>query len=144
MKNNYASVVNAIGLIALLLGVFLTFGAIKADLDSFNANKDNIDAQHLQFTEMMQVIKDYKSGIGDEELLSEDLAYLITLPDSTLASYSVEFEKEYSDVLTGLKSQMWNDIFTSSGKQISLILLGIALIFVAKALNGLRTYTTND
>ncbi len=137
-SNSYSNVVNSIGLIALLLGVFLTFTSIKADVDSYNFEKDSYDNQYEQSKEMIQQTLNYKQGIGTEELSAEDLMYLESLSDSTIASYSVELETEYEKGLTDLKSGMWNNIVTSSGKQVSLILLGIALIFVAKGLKNLE------
>lgn len=143
-KNNYASVVNSIGLISLLLGVFLTFTAVKTNMDSYEMSKDSFAVQYEQSKEMIQKTIDYKNGIGIEELAPEDLMYLETLNDSTIASYSIELESEYQVGLTDLKSQMWNDIVDSAGKQIALILLGIALIFVAKGLNSLIIFTESD
>lgn len=143
-SNNYASVVNSIGLISLLLGVFLTFTNVKVDVDSFNVGKESFNNQYEQSKEMIQKTVDYKNGVGTEELAAEDLMYLQTLTDSTIASYSESLESEYQEGLKGLKSQLWNDIATSSGKQVALILLGIALIFVAKGLNSLRVFPTED
>lgn len=143
-RNNYASVVNSIGLISLLLGVFLTFTSVKTDLDSFNANKESFNAQYDQSKEMIQKTMDYKNGIGIEELSPEDVVYLQALNDSTIASYREGLETEYQTGLTNLKSQMWDDIVTSSGKQVALILLGIALIFVAKGLNDLSNFSPQD
>ncbi len=143
-RNNYASVVNSIGLLSLLLGVFLTFTSVKTDLDSFNTSKESFNVQYDQSKEMIQKTIDYKNGIGTEELNAEDLVYLQSLSDSTIASYSEGLESEYQSGLADLKTQMWDDIATSSGKQIALILLGIALIFVAKGLNSLSTFPTED
>lgn len=135
-SNNYSSIINTIGLISLLLGVFLTFTSVKVDLDTFSANKDSFKVQYEQSKEMIQQTIDYKNGIGTEELNPEDMMYLQTLSDSTIASYSETLESEYQTGLEGLKGQMWSDIANSSGKQIALILLGLALIFVAKGLSN--------
>ncbi len=138
-SKSYSNVVNSIGLLALLLGVFLTFTSIKTDLDSYNMEKDSYNSQYQQSKDMIQQTLDYKNGIGTEDLSPEDLMYLESLSDSTIASYSIELESEYEKGLTDLKSGMWDNIVTSSGKQVSLILLGIALIFVAKGLKNLET-----
>ncbi len=138
-RNTYSNVVNSIGLIALLLGVFLTFTSIKGDVDAYNLEKASYKNQYEQSKEMIQQTLNYKQGIGTEELSAEDLMYLESLSDSTIASYSVELETEYEKGLTELKSTMWDNIVTSSGKQISLILLGLALIFVAKGLKNLES-----
>lgn len=135
-RNNYASVVNSIGLISLLLGVFLTFTAVKANFDNFNTNKMSFKSEYEQSKVMIQQTIDYKNGIGTEDLAAEDLMYLETLTDSTIALYSESLEDEYQAGLEGLKGQMWNDVASSAGKQVSLILLGIALIFVAKGLSS--------
>jgi hypothetical protein len=138
-RNTYSNVVNSIGLIALLLGVFLTFTSIKGDVDAYNLEKASYKNQYEQSKEMIQQTLNYKQGIGTEELSAEDLMYLESLSDSTIASYSIELETEYEKGLTELKSTMWDNIVTSSGKQISLILLGLALIFVAKGLKNLES-----
>jgi len=143
-RNNYASVVNSIGLISLLLGVFLTFTSVKTDFDSFNTNKESFNVQYEQSKEMIQKTMDYKNGIGTEELSTEDMMYLQSLSDSTIAAYSDDLETEYQAGLTNLKSEMWDDIATSSGKQVALILLGIALIFVAKGLNSASVFSSED
>ena len=137
-RKNYSSVVNSIGLISLLLGVFLTFTAVKTDVDSYSVEKESFTDQYEQSSEMIQRTIDYKNGIGTEELTAEDLSYLQTLSDSTIASYGIELEAEYQKGLADLKTQMWDDIASSSGKQVSLILLGIALIFIAKGLGNLE------
>ena len=144
MKSNSTSIVNFIGLISLLLGVFLTFAAIKTDLDTFNTNKADFAMQYEQSKEMIQRTVDYKNGIGTEDLTLEDLSYLATLSDSVITSYTTELESEYTIGVSGLKSQMWDNILASTGKQISLILLGIALIFVAKSLNGLHNFSSKE
>lgn len=137
-KNSYSNVVNSIGLLSLLLGVFLTFTAVKTDLDAFKMEKSSFEGQYTQSKEMIQKTLDYKNGIGTEELSAEDLSYLETLSDSTIAAYGIELETEYEKGLADLKSTMWDNILSTSGKQISLILLGIALLFVAKGLKNLE------
>jgi hypothetical protein len=143
-RNNYASVVNSIGLISLLLGVFLSFTAIKGNFDNFKMNKQSFEVEYEQSKAMIQQTIDYKNGIGTEDLTAEDLMYLQTLNDSTIASYSESLEGEYQVGLDGLKAQMWDDIADSTGKQISLLLLGIALIFVAKGLKSASGLPNED
>lgn len=143
-RNNYAGLINSIGLISLLLGVFLTFTAVKTNLDSYNTNKDSFATQYEQSKEMIEKTMGYKNGIGIEELNAEELSYIQTLSDSTLASYSEGLESEYQTGLSDLKAQMWDDIAASAGQQIALILLGIALIFVAKGFSNLASSSTED
>ncbi len=137
-SNNYASVVNSIGLISLLLGVFLTFTSVKNDVDAFEGNKEYATNQYEQGKEQIQNVIDLKNGIGIEELSPQEIASLQTITDSVITNFQTELENDYQTGLEQIKSQMWDDIATSSGKQVSLILLGIALIFVAKGLHSTR------
>ena len=143
-RNKYASVVNTIGLISLLLGVFIAFTSVKTNVDSFNTNKAYADEQFNLSKESIQKTIDYKNGIGIEELSPEDLVYLQTINDSIITAYSDGIEEEYQLGLTALKGQMWDDVVNSSANQASLILLGIALIFVAKGLNNVSALPKED
>ena len=147
MKNSsYAGVVNSIGLLSLLLGVFLSFTTIKADFDNFEVNKNYLDTQ---YEEMMSNI-DYQlmlesSSMTDQDSISaiDDTLLTDTQSDNNamLESQKEQLETQFTEIMTELKAQLIDDIFSSAGAQLSLILLGLALIFVAKGLRSTEIRT---
>ncbi len=147
MKNSsYAGVVNSIGLLSLLLGVFLSFTTIKADFDNFEVNKNYLDTQ---YEEMMSNI-DYQlmlesSSTTDQDSISaiDDTLLTDTQSDNNamLESQKEQLETQFTEIMTELKAQLIDDIFSSAGAQLSLILLGLALIFVAKGLRSTEIRT---
>lgn len=136
-NNNYSSIINVFGLLALVLGVLLSVNTVRANLDIYSSEKANITQQFEQGEEMIQTTIDYKNGINVEELSPEDLAYVATLSDSTIAMYTESLADDYAMSIKQVKANMWDGMFAEAGSPLLMILVGFALIFVSKAISSI-------
>lgn len=137
MKKTHAIVVNYLGLLALLLGVFTTFTGINGAIQQSKSAQESAQYQYDETVKQIDLVRDYKEGIGIEDLDPEVLAKYLEISDSTLVEIEGQINTEFDNQKSQIKLAMWDDIASESGKQIALIILGIALLFVSKGLSSI-------
>ncbi len=147
-KKNYSSVIVSLGIIALVIGLFSISMAVRDNLDEYNAAITEMDSQLQQGKDFYQGLRDMRDGTVEPHENPQAQAQIDTLSDNTIGNMEKELADNIDEQKAQVKSVMYDNIVNSVSKELALVILGIALLFISKALKELSgkedSITNND